>query len=189
MPGRGLSPSEQGSRDGEPWRAGGGDRGAPESSTVPVVLKRGEGFSIAAARCPATTGPDHQRAWELSSRTSQNQRQNLVTQRSGPRRRQGRIPPREPTVPNVVYNPWCGCSGAPPGRAVDGVTNTYSCRPGGFQSWGSCGVVYIRRVARDVIVFCWKKGLLARLRAANHGVPPMDLDAEIVEPQDDVGGL
>ena len=88
MPGRGLSPSEQGSRDGEPWRAGGGDRGAPESSTVPVVLKRGEGFSIA-ARCPATTGPDHQRAWELSSRTSQNQRQNLVTQRSGPRRRQG----------------------------------------------------------------------------------------------------
>ena len=50
-------------------------------------------------------------------------------------------------------------------------------------------MVYIRRVARDVIVFCWKKGLLARLRAANRGVPPMDLDAEIVEPQDDVGGL
>ena len=53
----------------------------------------------------------------------------------------------------------------------------------GFQSWGSCGLVCIRRFARDIIFCCWK---LLEERVAGTAQGLADLDAEIVEPQDDV---
>ncbi|CAE7855082.1 unnamed protein product [Symbiodinium sp. KB8] len=56
----------------------------------------------------------------------------------------------------------------------------------GFQSWGKVGVVYIRRVAQDIIHGAQQRGsIMDRIREANRSNPLlMDLQSAYPEPQD-----
>ncbi|CAE7861077.1 unnamed protein product, partial [Symbiodinium necroappetens] len=58
----------------------------------------------------------------------------------------------------------------------------------GFQSWGKVGVVYIRRVAQDIIHGAQQRGsIMDRIREANRTNPLlMDLQSAYPEPQDAV---
>ena len=55
----------------------------------------------------------------------------------------------------------------------------------GFQSWGRVGVVYIRRVAQDIIHGAQLRGFMDRIQEANRTNPLlMDLQSAYPEPQD-----
>ena len=55
----------------------------------------------------------------------------------------------------------------------------------GFQSWGKVGVVYIRRVAQDVIHGAQQRNFMDRIKEANLGNPwLLDLNSYYPEPSD-----
>ena len=56
----------------------------------------------------------------------------------------------------------------------------------GFQSWGKVGVLYIRRVAQDILHGAQQRGsIMDRIREANRSNPPLlDLNSAYPEPHD-----
>ncbi|CAE7250266.1 ATJ20 [Symbiodinium sp. CCMP2592] len=60
----------------------------------------------------------------------------------------------------------------------------------GLQSWGRVGVIFIRRVAQDILYWVRRKGYLTRIQLANSGNPCfVDLQEAHPEPQGDLPPL
>ncbi|CAE7832522.1 xerD [Symbiodinium sp. CCMP2592] len=60
----------------------------------------------------------------------------------------------------------------------------------GLQSWGRVGVVFIRRVAQDILYWARRRGHMSRIHIANQNNPCfMDLQAAHPEPQGDLPPL
>ncbi|CAE7836995.1 ATJ20 [Symbiodinium sp. CCMP2592] len=60
----------------------------------------------------------------------------------------------------------------------------------GLQSWGRVGVIFIRRVAQDILHWARRRGHMTRIQMANNGNPCfMDLQEAHPEPQGDLPPL